>query len=1100
MSQVPVKNEVILASAGSGKTFRLSDRIVKLLAHGAKPEEIVALTFTRAAAAEFIAKTLAKLADAAGGEPSAKTLRERLALGPGWDDAAFRQLLRRTLLSMHRLTLGTLDSFFARLVVNNPAEVGLDGGQIRTIGEVEKAQIRRQVIARLMADTPPEEILELWSDLRDLNLGKDTAMPLEVLDERIEAMHDLLTLAPEEELWGRPERIWHPRPGYFTAPAPAAAKMAAQQLLAWLGGATFHATFKKSLTGQVTAIDAMTQVGELEDNHWKLLDKYMQPIVAGQNGTAAVIGYPSGARVMDINFPANICDAYRVLAGKAFALAIDTKLAQTQALHRLLSRFEDIYRRSIRQRGQLTFSDNVTLLLDAEKRGTKLDIDYRLDCSVKHWLFDEFQDTSTRQWKVLANNLSEVSQDGSGEWRTTFFVGDLKQSLYGWRGGNPELLRTINEDPRWRGDRAPNRMDFTHRCAQPVVNLVNALLGNLEPHGLFFSPEAAAQWASVFGLHESRAADRQLGEALWVRLKPSDETMEKSGNSGTDDQAGDAEEEEDIAVQARWIGGHLLHSGLMEGRLLKAGITCAILVSTNKQAAQMTEVLRKMDIEAADEANAEVAMDNPFTAGLVSLVGCAAHPSDKLSEGTANMAPTASAYVVRAGGWAAARQRVAQIFIDGGAEALLQDFLDGIDLAGEDNAHAFLRKRTQQLFTLAVNFDQSSPRSLDAFASFLAASTLRDTADPRAVQVLTIHRSKGLQYTAVYLPGLNNTNRKLASARIDDPLMQVDDQTFDPEWILCRPKTQACNRDAAVLARVLVKERATTAYENLCKIYVGMTRAVRRLVLVSNQLSPKTIAELTSKEKHGKYDCAMLLEAVLGNAGASAAALNIRDAIGAEVPWSQGTADWIAHLSLPDTALPSKVDRDLSLLKPVARISRIKPSQSGKAHESLWCPGRGEAKGREFGTLVHELLQHLEWKKESFLQKLAEKAWPVEDARSYEEAVDAISKCLGSPAVANLLLHQPAGAIQLWRERQAVLMTEPGKMISAVFDRVHIVPGQEAIVIDYKTNDCSPARLRELYQDQMSAYRSTMTRLCGLPEDKVRCVLIHVRNGELVEL
>jgi len=1098
MSQVPVKNEVLLASAGSGKTTKLSDRIVKLLAHGAKSEEIVALTFTRAAAAEFITKTLSKLAEAASSESAAKVLCDRLDLGPEWNAANFRKLLRRTLLSMHRLTLGTLDSFFARLVVNNPAEVGLDGGQTRNIGEVEKAQIRRQVIAQLLAETAPDKILSLWSDLRDLNQGKDTSMPLEALDEKIASMHDLLTLAPKGEFWGNPERIWKLFPAYFTAPSQDAVQTAAEQLTSWLGRATFHATFNKSLTGQVTAVTAMTHVGDLDEKHWKLLDERMQPVVSGQDGKEIVIRYPSGDKGKDILFPANICEAYRVLACKAFALAIATKLTQTQALHTLLSRYESIYHRSIRQRGQLTFSDNVTLLLEAENRGTKLDIDYRLDCSVRHWLFDEFQDTSTRQWKVLANNLSEVSQDGSGEWRTTFFVGDLKQSLYGWRGGNPELLRTINEDPRWRGDNAPNRMDFTHRCSEPVVDLVNAILGNLPPHGDFLSPEAATQWASVFGTHESRAQDKQLGEALWVRLKAPDETAETNGGSEADDSAGDAEEA-DIAVQARWIGAHLQHSGLMEGRLLKSGISCAILVSTNKQAAQITEVLRKMSIEAADEANAEVAMDNPFTAGLVSLVASAAHPSDTLSAGTVNMAPTAKAYVVRAGGWAKARQRVAQTFFEGGAEALVQDILRDIDLAGEDNAHAFLRKRTQQLLTLAVNFDQNNLRRLDAFASFLAASTLRDTADSRAVQVLTIHRSKGLQYTAVYLPGLNNTSRKIASGRIDDPLMQVDDKTFDPKWILCRPKAQASNRDTDVLSRVLVKESATAAYENLCKLYVGMTRAVRRLVLVSNQLTAKAIEELETEKKHGKYDCAMLLEAVLGNAGAPATPLVIPNAIDAEAPWSAGSADWIAQASQPTAPAASKAGLSLSSLQPVHRILRIKPSSSGKDHEGVWQPERGEAKGREFGTLVHELFQHLEWDGESFLQKLDAKAWQVEDDRNYGEAVAAIRKCLASPAVAHLLLRKPAGAVHLWREKQAVLMSEPGKMISAVFDRVHVVPGREAVVIDYKTNECPAARLAELYADQMKAYRSTVAKLCGLSESAIRCVLIHVRSGEVLD-
>ena len=69
------------------------------------------------------------------------------------------------------------------------------------------------------------------------------------------------------------------------------------------------------------------------------------------------------------------------------------------------------------------------------------------------------------------------------EWRTAFFVGDLKQSLYGWRAGNPELLRMVDGLIPNKGD---NRLDFTHRCAQPVVELVNRLLGDLD--GCFFQP------------------------------------------------------------------------------------------------------------------------------------------------------------------------------------------------------------------------------------------------------------------------------------------------------------------------------------------------------------------------------------------------------------------------------------------------------------------------------------------------------------------------------------------------------------------------------------------------------------------------------------
>jgi ATP-dependent exoDNAse (exonuclease V) beta subunit len=74
-----------------------------------------------------------------------------------------------------------------------------------------------------------------------------------------------------------------------------------------------------------------------------------------------------------------------------------------------------------------------------------------------------------------------------------------------------------------------------------------------------------------------------------------------------------------------------------------------------------------------------------------------------------------------------------------------------------------------------------------------------------------------------------------------------------------------------------------------------------------------------------------------------------------------------------------------------------------------------------------------------------------------------------------------------------------GKAITAVFDRVHVIPGQSATVIDYKTNDCSLEHLKELYQGQMDLYRIAVAKLCGLDVGKVRCVLVHVRQGAVIE-
>ena len=330
--------------------------------------------------------------------------------------------------------------------------------------------------------------------------------------------------------------------------------------------------------------------------------------------------------------------------------------------------------------------------------------------------------------------------------------------------------------------------------------------------------------------------------------------------------------------------------------------------------------------------------------------------------------------------------------------------------------------------------------------------------------------------------------------------MVKTDAQFIPEWVLTRPKTEVCEADPATLEAVLTKERTAAAYENLCRIYVGMTRAIRRLVLVTDELDMVSRDELTDDKKLRKYDFASLIEAALaGTSGPLVAGepVNLDGACPAEIVASHGSDEWIAHAIKAQPASMEAPVRDVRTLTPVRRTERLRPSKSGKAFEGGWRPGKDTAKGKVYGTLVHELFNHLEWDVEAFLSGLAAQTWSVESPALYDEAVAAIEACLKSAPVAELLLSKPAGAI-LWNERKATLMHE-GKAISAVFDRVHVIPGQSATVIDYKTNDCSVEALREMYQGQMDLYRIAVAKLCGMEAGKVRCVLIHVRKGELVE-
>lgn len=139
---------LILASAGSGKTYQLSNRIIGLVAKGADPQHIVALTFTRKAAAEFADSVLTKLARAATDQEAAERLREELQL----EQVDFVEVLNRVSRSLHRITLGTMDSFFARIVRAFQYELGMTGGRFELIEGPRQEMAADAILQHILGD------------------------------------------------------------------------------------------------------------------------------------------------------------------------------------------------------------------------------------------------------------------------------------------------------------------------------------------------------------------------------------------------------------------------------------------------------------------------------------------------------------------------------------------------------------------------------------------------------------------------------------------------------------------------------------------------------------------------------------------------------------------------------------------------------------------------------------------------------------------------------------------------------------------------------------------------------------------------------------
>ena len=140
-------NLMVLASAGSGKTYQLSNRILGFIAKGVAPETIVALTFTRKAAGEFTDEVLSKIATACLDAKSAERIQTDLQL-----EINFADVLEKLIRSLPRITLGTMDGFFSRVVKSFPHELGVAAGNFQLIEGAALKKIHEEMLAGILRD------------------------------------------------------------------------------------------------------------------------------------------------------------------------------------------------------------------------------------------------------------------------------------------------------------------------------------------------------------------------------------------------------------------------------------------------------------------------------------------------------------------------------------------------------------------------------------------------------------------------------------------------------------------------------------------------------------------------------------------------------------------------------------------------------------------------------------------------------------------------------------------------------------------------------------------------------------------------------------
>ncbi|MGK0186365.1 MAG: ATP-dependent helicase/nuclease subunit A, partial [Verrucomicrobiales bacterium] len=617
MVQNVLQNEMILASAGAGKTYQLTDRYVALMARGVEPERIIALTFTRKAAGEFFDSILVKLARAAASVSSAQKLASSVQM-PDLTQSDFQAMLHKLTCRLHLLSLGTLDGFFASIIRSFPFEFGLGGG-FEILDEhmiaLEKGRVYGQVFQR--SRTRQQEQRDFLEAFKLATFGSEESTLLRDLNSFIDDHHEVYLGAPGAAQWGNPQTIWPEGCPWLDGGAAPAVDLAVE-VTALRDALDFEKMNQKQLGRWDEFIDEITLLSPgvpLPPAVSYLLPKLLESYSEMGTGEASITVFKKQALSEDAC--ASLCRIVRTIVGRE----IENKLRQTRGIWMVLNQYEQVYSRMVRRRGKLTFYDlqlilgggeclehNRPLLTQRPDAQDRLRIDYRLDTRYDHWLLDEFQDTSYLQWSVIENLIDEAVQDLSGQ-RSLFQVGDLKQAIYAWRGGDVTLFDDIRDHYNRTGeeDRIVERpLNDSWRSGPAVIEMVNAVFGNNDMLSYLFPQKTVDRWR--WGKHVSRHPDL-TGFACF--LQPTTDAFRQS-----------ADEQKDRRLD-------LMLEILREVDPVSRGLSCAVLVQTNKMGHEVVDWIRAhSDIPVSSESIVRIAEDNPANAALLDLLQFAAHPGD----------------------------------------------------------------------------------------------------------------------------------------------------------------------------------------------------------------------------------------------------------------------------------------------------------------------------------------------------------------------------------------------------------------------------------------------------------------------------------------
>ncbi|MGI9305259.1 MAG: UvrD-helicase domain-containing protein, partial [Gammaproteobacteria bacterium] len=890
----PANHATVFASAGSGKTWLLISRIIRLLLADVRPDRILAITFTRKAAAEMQLRLTERLRDWVE-IPDGELGRELRNIGAGARTdtvRAARRLYERLLFSERPVRTTTFHAFCQDILRRFPLEAGVPAAFDVTEHARELQAQAWSALSNEATRQPDGELAATMQTLLDHCGG---------LFNTQTALDDFL--AHRSDWWAftqsQPEPIEYASDKLLqqldTSPARKpieslfddlnVARM--RQFCVYLGK---HATpttsaHAEQLAGACDAAvrdrSAFNKVREV------FLTEKNEPRARGPTATQrASMGAAGEQEFLTLHrtLSAAVLETFDQLARQD---TWERSRAWYFAGAHYLSRYQAIKR----ARRQLDFSDlewRACELLNDSRNAQWMQ--YKLDQRIDHFLIDEFQDTNPTQWRLLLPLLTALTgqtQDATRP-RSVFLVGDDKQSIYGFRRANPELQRVAADWLHRELQARTYPLTKSWRSSPAIIAFVNCL----------FSTHAQAAFAQSFEPHQAHH------ETLWgrVELLPLSQAQ-----ADAPDAQGPGLQLRNPLTQPRAENDDTAH--YQEGRQIAARIQKLLAEGTVVETPQGARPVRFEDIiilrrsrthiEQLERAlrEAEIPyigadqgtlLDNLEIRDLVALLETLVTPYNNMALAQILKSPLFGAgdddLVALAqhkpGNWKERLERLAPTLPDehalSRAHKLLtqwramagkipvHDLLDRvfaeIDVIGRYQAAAKPWRRQQvkvnltEFLDVALEVDSGRYPSLVHFIDRLHAYRSYGREAPDAppsreesrVRIMTIHAAKGLEAPVVFLAASTAVSSHSGAHRA---LVRWPAESTRPESMLLLGRRASLDG----VSRIFVEENELKEQrESLNLLYVALTRARQVLIISGCELTQERedlswygLAELT---------------------------------------------------------------------------------------------------------------------------------------------------------------------------------------------------------------------------------------------------------------